>query len=812
MFDLTKYKSHPDKLLLQHIEGVRNNVRLLTSSRCAELVTIFHDFGKTNYNFQQKINKEKTSGYDKHSYLSALALFILASSKTNFEVITEWTRSSKISKNILVGLITITAKHHGDLPDFTPNGTTASILSHNEIEDMSAYLQSNQLPFQEYSEYYLGKLEVMEIAERSFSRFQNMIVFSAKNNFAPISYYLTTQNIFACLINADKIDAASMYTFIQDDTINVDEFSKLFENCLNSKLNSLVQDTALNILRTKIRCNAVDNIKKELPNGERVFELTAPTGSGKTLMLLSLASEIIKQKGPKRIIYSLPFLSITEQVEKEVLDIFKGYEDNIQRIDSKSTNSLFESLQRKIEEEPNEEYYKQMNVLDFKEQTFSYPFVITTFVRFFETLLSNKNSELLKLPNFSNSIFLIDEIQTLPPRLYTFFAAYLTEFCKKYNSYAILSTATQPNFELTSKSGCAGNAIDFFPEYKKPVALLPSYFDNELFNRYIIKYRNESITLSELADEIANIQESCLVILNTIDDSLNLYKEIKNCINAEVILLNTHFTLSDRKNKIADVKRYLKDSKQVVLISTQLIEAGVDIDFPVVYRDLAITSSIIQSAGRCNRNGRLSHKGIVNLINLNKDGKLRADLIYREQDADLLRFTKESLTKTEYNETELLSVQQLYFNKINSDLNFGQYNVKDRNGKYRFLLPDIKNAMFETIGQFSLIDKDFYGEERQYYVRECEDDHKFDKLIELRQDLIKSFQNNDEFSVTKIKKIAIEQHLKKMSNNIVQVRIRKQDTPPTPLNQEEVYNLRLIDRNDASYSEETGINMSDCII
>lgn len=135
-----------------------------------------------------------------------------------------------------------------------------------------------------------------------------------------------------------------------------------------------------------------------------------------------------------------------------------------------------------------------------------------------------------------------------------------------------------------------------------------------------------------------------------------------------------------------------------------------------------------------------------------------------------------------------------------------------RNGKYRFLLPDIKNAMFDTIGQFSLIDKDFYGEERQYYVRECENDHNFDKLIELRQDLIDSLQNDDEFTVIKIKKIAIEQHLKNMSNNIVQVRIRKQDTPPTPLNQEEVYNLWLIDRDDASYSEEIGINMEDCII
>lgn len=810
MFDLTKYKSHPDKLLLQHIEGVRNNVRLLTNSRQAELVAILHDLGKMNHNFQGKINKKISVGYDKHSYLSAFALFLLFCKKENYLSLTRWLGKGKVTNNDIVALITIVAKHHGDLPNFTPEGTISTILSLNEVEEMTTFLIHNDIPIQEYIQYYWNGFCSVEIESIHLSRFVDKIVFSPKTNLSPIDYYLNTRHVFSSLIDADKIDAASMDDFIEDDVKKVQLFSTIFSNCLESKLNGLKQDTDLNKLRTKIRCNAVDNIKKELPNGERVFELTAPTGSGKTLMLLSLASEIIKQKGPKRIIYSLPFLSITEQVEKEVLSIFKGYKDYIQRVDSKSTNALFETLQKKIEDDPKDEYYNEMNVLDFKEQTFSYPFVITTFVRFFETLLSNKNSELLKLPNFSNSIFLIDEIQTLPPRLYTFFAAFLTEFCKKYNSYAILSTATQPNFELPTKYGCSGNAKEFFPEYKKPIALLPSYFDNELFNRYIIKYRKESITLIELSDEIANIHESCLVILNTIDDSLNLYEEIKNRNDAKVLLLNTHFTPSDRKKKIADVKKLLKDNKQVILISTQLIEAGVDIDFPIVYRDLAITSSIIQSAGRCNRNGKLVHKGIVNLIKINKDGKLRANLIYRDQDADLLRFTKESLTEREYNETELLSVQQSYFNKINSDLNFGQYNVKDKDGKYRLLLPDIKNAMFETIGQFSLIDKDFYGEERQYYVRENNTDHSFDRLIELKQDLIISLQNNDEFFVIKRKKIAIEQHLKKMSNNIVQVRIRKQDTPPTPLR--EVYNLCLIDKEGEGYSEENGINMEDCIL
>ena len=143
-------------------------------------------------------------------------------------------------------------------------------------------------------------------------------------------------------------------------------------------------------------------------------------------MLLSLASEIINRTGAKRIIYGLPFLSITEQIETEVLKIFKGQENYIQRIDSKSENSRFESLQQKLDDNPEPEIIEELNLLEFQENTFGYPFVITTFVRFFETLLSNRNSELLKLPNFFNCIFLLDEIQSLPPRLYGFFVAYLT--------------------------------------------------------------------------------------------------------------------------------------------------------------------------------------------------------------------------------------------------------------------------------------------------------------------------------------------------------------------------------------------------
>ncbi len=139
-----------------------------------------------------------------------------------------------------------------------------------------------------------------------------------------LDFYLDFQHSFSCVIQADKADAAKFDNFIDKQKSEVGTFSGIFLNQLNTYLAKLKQNSELNKLRTSIREHAVRNIKEGLKNEEYIFELTAPTGSGKTFMMPSLASEIIRTKGAKRIIYGLPFLSITEQVESEVLKIFEG--------------------------------------------------------------------------------------------------------------------------------------------------------------------------------------------------------------------------------------------------------------------------------------------------------------------------------------------------------------------------------------------------------------------------------------------------------------------------------------------------------
>jgi len=815
--DLINLKSHPDKVLLTHIDGVITLTKKLTNSRFAELVAIFHDLGKINPNFQSKFDPtKKVGGYSNHSYLSAYAFFCaFCCNRKNTDILRDFL-DSKLTKNDIIALSVIIAKHHGNLPDFTPtdyNGSGTSILSIEENRALFSFLEMNQdLPVFSYVNYFFPIVDFKHYLINSTIQqgYTEKFIFDGYKNENPLDFFISYQSIFASLLQADKADAGHVEFIIDKQREDLKSFSYSFSSKLSAYLRKLDQNTDLNILRTEIREMSIRNIQNGLSLNKHIFELTAPTGSGKTLMLLSLASEIIEQKGPKRIIYSLPFLSITEQIEEEVLKICKGEEEWIRRIDSKSDYSYFEKIQEALDTNPTEELIKQANIIEFQESTFAYPFVITTFVRFFETLLSNKNSDLLKLPNFSNSIFLLDEIQALPPRLYGFFVAYLAYFCEKFDSYAIISSATQPNFELPSNSSVT---LEFFKFYEKPFPLLPlSYFNCDIFNRYQIEIANNPISLEKLKDYILQEKSSILIILNTIADTTDLFRLLLHEYNEdEVLLLNTHFTPRHRKIKIYLAKRRLRENKHVILISTQLIEAGVDIDFPVLYRDYATISSIVQSAGRCNRNGRLNGMGRISLFTLQRNGKSRSDLIYRGKDKYLIDFTKNSFKNSNYQEKELIQVQRDFFQRIQSELCFARHWQKCPDIEFDFLT-DIKECMFEKIGNFRLIDDQLYGEELQYYVPWNDDDDSYEILLKHQTELIVLFKESDNKSVIRAKKKLIELHLKKMANQIVQIRLKDNKIIPMLGSGQSYFNLYKIDSKFYSFFDGINLDRFDYII
>lgn len=786
MVDLTQYRSHPDKQLLVHTKGVFESIQSLTGLKIAGLAAVFHDVGKLNPNFQRKLDNQKADGYSNHAYLSAFA-FLCYCSANQEAVLSAFNNE----KEWIGSVLAIIAHHHGNLPDFP------IILTEDEYVRLLTFLDDNpELPATNLIKEFAEHKNFSVLNHPLRNDFQSRIQYQLTESITkPLDFFLETQFAFASLIAADKSDASHYQANRQ-----IQEFCKQYHRSLDTYLKKFPAGSELNKIRSRMREEANERVREELLKGSRVFSLTAPTGSGKTMMLLSLAGEILKHRNNLRIIYALPFLSITEQIETVCHEVFDGLSDNIYRVDSKSENNRFEKLQAILDKDPAA--IREILGSQFAEDTFDYPFIITTFVRLFETLVSNQNATLLKLPNFSNAIFLLDEIQSLPSRLYGFFVALLNAFCKKFNSYVVISTATMPNFVLPQNN--RHNLNEFFKGYLSPPELLSlEYFNEPVFNRYRIKRLLDPIELKELVGMIETERDSVLVILNTIQDTKDLFNEFsERSIDSKLILLNTHFTPNDRKAKIEQSAKLLEEGKRVILISTQLIEAGVDIDFPIVYRDFCPIPSIVQSSGRCNRHGKHLEKGRVIIFDLQKNGINRSTLIYRGKDLRFLNFAREKIEASALQEPELLTVQQTFFNDIQTNTLFGVHYGKQFEDEEIDFIQRLKEAAFNEIGKFRLIDEQDFGKEYRYYISQGYDDSSFEKLENLFSEL-KEMAFND-FEMRKLKRIQIENQLKSMSGNIVQIRLRNNDSPPVA--SKECYGLLKLLRE--QYSEITGICLS----
>jgi CRISPR-associated endonuclease/helicase Cas3 len=816
--DITKYKSHSEKYLQDHLKGVMSKVKYRTANlpntlnlKLAEIAALFHDLGKINPHFQDKLKGIKVKEYSSHAYLSAYAFWNFYAS--NIKLVQSWINQNEQ----ICSLLAMIARHHGNLPDFE-NG----ILNEKETRNLSEFLSPNPyLPIsdflQEFRDYnnfseFISAHEKFELGcSTDFQDKLFKLKLVEKFNKQPLNFFLETQFCFACLLEADKRDAGNNEDYNRRN-LREKYFEANFGKKINEKLESFTVKNPLNDLRTAMRVESVANLREKLSENKRIFTLAAPTGAGKTMMLLALAKEILAKNKDLGVVYALPFLSITEQVEGICRKIF---DDNVLRIDSRAENQTIQELQKKLDDEQTDENVKKLLQESFTETTFDHPFIVTTFVQVFEALLSNRNATLLRLPNFSKTVFLIDEIQALPYRLYSFFTALLDEFCRHFDSYAIISTATMPHLDFSeqkTETHEAGRKL--FANYKTPAELLnaPKYFSEKVFNRYrITRLLQENFTVSDLSELIKNCDESCLVILNTIDDTKDLYALLSETYGKEeCILLNTHFTLKSRRTKIWLAKRRLKYKKKIILISTQLIEAGVDIDFPMVYRDFCPLPSLIQSAGRCNRNGRKEF-GEVFFFTLQKEsGKLSSELIYREEAKYFLKFCRDNLPET-ITEAQLFEIQKDFFKtEIGESLKFGVY--KQFGEEFDFVKL-INKAAFEQLGKFKLIDESQFGYEFRYYVPRSRDDCNFEDLAEF----VEEANRRKWLGYEQVKKdrIAIETKLREMSVRMVTFRAKDKDS--TPLSAGEIFKtekyagIRKLANYagiDADYSFEKGINQT----
>jgi len=772
------FRSHPHKVLRVHTNGVLAGVERHTSAPLARVSALFHDVGKLNPNFQPKLDNHQGSEYSNHAYLSAVAFLSFVERNRNWEEL-----GFKSSAQIYAAAALI-ASHHKHLPHLRV------IFSKFECERLTEFLHSKPyLPCSEFLSQWLSHERYEIKAEQAASLLASFNILTDKKRTgidSTLDFWLDTQFSFSALIESDKRDASDNKRYRRDEQLEWAQGN--FAPALKATFDGLVVKSDLDIVRTSIRNEAIESLQTLLETGQRIFTLTAPTGAGKTFTLLAIASEIRRDREYLSTIYGLPFLSITEQVEGICRNIWKDNEDWVSRLDSRAQNPRLDAL---IEEnDKNPEAVGQLMQEHFSAQTFDAAFVITTFVQIFETLLSNSNTTLLKLPNFSKTIFLLDEIQALPPRLYIFLTAYLQTWCDKHDCYAILSTATMPHLELLDQPGTPQKQRprNLFPNYRPPAELLDfrKFFAESVFDRYCIEPHGEW-NLSDLAGSVENETESVLAILNTIADTKALYEELtqNRCLDdTEIVLLNTHYILDDRRQKIADCKAFLKSKQRVILISTQLIEAGVDVDFPVVYRDLCPLPNLIQSAGRCNRNGILPRGTVVFFKLVDNDGKCRAHTIYKHpSDKILLEKTCAALSQS-HNERELLEVQRLFFKDMAHTFAIGDHPLwtKEEGKRKRIenanLIEYIADFNYPVVGSFRLIDEEEFGEEFQIYIPNSLEDEKWEQLRALTQTLAEFHTEKRSQENIRSLQIQLDIQLRKMSGRIVQIRLPRGTTMP----------------------------------
>lgn len=802
-----KFESHPGKLLEEHIRGVQKGTLLRSALPIAEVAALFHDLGKINPNFQDKLYG-KSNGYANHSYLSVIGWVNYALVNMKDIMNNQGLKNQEELSLFILQIAVLIGKHHQNLPNFDK-----VFIGSEELIRATEFAKENghNLPMNEF----LNKTLKLDCAsfELKWGKQENMFVsFLSKYQKkawrqSPLKSFMDTQEAFAALVESDKRDAGKNKDFFFDENIekNTIQLSENLELTFD-KFEKSPNNSKLNILRTQIRLEAVDRIKSKLTTDERVFTLTAPTGAGKTFTMLSVANEIRKLKGNLGIIYSLPFLSITEQVQKIAEELL----DDVLSVNSKTENERIKEAQQSYENDQSNSNLKEILKEDFIHNTFDHPFVITTFVQFFETLLSNRNSTLLKLPNFKKRIFLIDEVQALPPRLYIFFSAWLDEFCRRNNSFAILSTATMPKLAIPIKDtdeDCRADLL--FQDYLVPNELIDckKYFAEDIFNRYQIEVLSDQQTNESLVNHILELDRSCLVILNTIADTKKLYNELKGK-SENILLLNTHFIPDDRTRIIKQAQNLLKVNKKVILISTQLIEAGVDIDFPVVYRDMCPLPSLIQSAGRCNRNNKLD-KGQVYFFELVSDnGRSRARLIYRDEGKKFLDFCRKEIPSS-INENELFEVQSKFFESIRQNLTIGEFKSIENTEKSYNMIKCINNAEFENLGKLKLINNNI-GEQIQYYILKNETDSCYERLNELLTEI----KIQEDYANTKRIKIKISDFIKQLSGRILNIRVNQYNKPQMPQQYlADIMGIKFITMD--NYSSTEGLildNIENCFL
>ena len=659
--------SHPDKKLIDHLNNVKkiglsvfNNKNLNLPEEfktVLELILFYHDIGKSTIFFQDYLKNSIENKDCSHSTkLTAHALFsatigaykIFNSVKNNPYF---WT---------ILGFNAI-RKHHGNLKDIQE----MVAVGESDWRNIKTQRENIHTEFQEKFKdinFYDIKVIVDEL------------LWEKDDVLNSYDYFFLQNLLFSILIYADKNEV------VLGKCIEKQLPETSFDIVSRYKKQKFINDNKTELNRLREDAYIICEFNAEKFSNNNIFSINLPTGSGKTLTVLNTAFTLLKNdKSLKRIIYTLPFISIIDQTEKILNEILEK-----NNLDPKEYLTVHHHL---AEPEINiGEENLTGDRAQFVIENWDTPIVLTTFWQFFHSIITGDNANLRKFHNIANSVIILDEIQSMPYKYWELVRVVLISLTELLNCKFILLTATMP--------------LIFEPE--ETIELVPDNLRKDFFSqfkRYKIENINnlDDITIDELAEKVYNdIEEnpdkSFLFVFNTIRTSIEFFERLRDLFpDKDIIYLSTNILPIERKKRIKEIK---KNPIGKIIVSTQLIEAGVDIDIDIVYRDFAPLDSIVQTAGRCNRNNKKG-LGIVKLFKLKNDNdKYDYSYIYSGL---LINATLKALEeKKEIFENKLLEIIDKYYNEVK--------NTKSNNESNK-ILDAMKNLNYVDVKEnFKLID------------------------------------------------------------------------------------------------------------
>ena len=542
--------------LSEHLRNVADKARSFAETLgfedAVELAGLLHDLGKYRLPFQQYLTGKCPGSLETHHAVYGAAL--------------------AFQRNWLGPAFAI-AGHHAGLHD---------------VSDLQDLVRAEKYDAQNRLGPLLYQFE-KELRKIPDTLTEPEFVNRCSEDVAIAEFYV--RMLFSCLVDADFLDTERFRTGRERHPVKLDPV--LLLGRLQAQQGKFDSSSELNQLRNRVFEDCL--AKAAEPAG--FFSLTVPTGGGKTLSSMAFALEHARRHGMQRVIVVIPYLSIIEQNAHEYRKV----------LDPKEEGIVIEHHSAVAVRDDDEKQFRSLEEL--AAENWDAPVIVTTSVQLIESLFANRTSKCRKLHNVANSVVLLDEVQTLPSHLLNPLLHVLRDLKEHYRTSFVFSTATQPAFShsMDLSNGFAESEV-------QEIASQPGELSQKL-GRVVYEVRSKENNWSELSAEWAG-ESQALGVVNTRKQAKEWWERLRDSLKSEaerrsVFHLSSAMCAEHRTQVLKKVRRRLNEGRFCWLISTQVVEAGVDIDFPLVYRALGPLDSIVQAAGRCNREGRLPDKGRV---------------------------------------------------------------------------------------------------------------------------------------------------------------------------------------------------------